>query len=81
MTTPPEEETITFAVKDEDGQPLIEFDATSKTAAVIVFLLNRAAKAQREKLASWMIGHGFDPGKGDTLEDLLSELSRQIKDL
>ena len=32
----------------------------------------------REKLALWMMGHGFATGHGDTFDDLLSELERQI---
>lgn len=31
----------------------------------------------RERLAQWMIGHGYATGHGDTVEDLLAELERQ----
>lgn len=34
-----------------------------------------------EKLASWMMHHGFSTGHGDTFDDLLLELSWQIDEL
>jgi NAD(P)H-dependent flavin oxidoreductase YrpB (nitropropane dioxygenase family) len=70
-----------FAVRDKEGKVIAEFGASSDTAAAIVFLVEEAAKAQREKVAAWMVAHGFATGHGDTLEDLLRELSPQIKDL
>lgn len=33
---------------------------------------------EREKVAKWMIQHGFATGHGDTIEDLLGELAGQI---
>jgi hypothetical protein len=41
--------------------------------------IERFAAAEREKLASWMIGRGFATGHGDTTEDLLAELEWQIE--
>lgn len=35
----------------------------------------------RDKLAAWMIENGFATGHGDTMADLLGELSWQIKEL
>jgi hypothetical protein len=35
------------------------------------------AAAEREKLAQWMIEHGYATGHGDTTEDLLTELDWQ----
>ena len=35
----------------------------------------------REILAGWMLANGFVTGHGDTIEDLLGELSAQIEDL
>jgi len=32
----------------------------------------------KEKLARWMINHGYATGHGDTIEDLLDELDWQI---
>lgn len=34
----------------------------------------------REQLAAWMIDHGFTTGHGDTIDDLLSELSAQMRE-
>lgn len=34
----------------------------------------------REKLALWMMGHGYATGHGDTIDDLLSELEWQINE-
>ena len=39
-----------------------------------------AIKAEREKVAQWMMQHGYATGHGDTLEDLLTELDWQIVD-
>ena len=38
-----------------------------------------ATRHAREKLAAWMIAYGFATGHGDTMDDLLAELSEQIK--
>ena len=35
----------------------------------------------RERLATWMIANGFATGHGDTMEDLLRELTWQIEEL
>jgi hypothetical protein len=35
----------------------------------------------REKLASWMVANGFATGHGDTIEDLLRELTWQVEEL
>jgi hypothetical protein len=34
-----------------------------------------------EKLAEWMLDNGFATGHGDTIEDLLKELTWQIKEI
>ena len=34
-----------------------------------------------EKVAAWMIENSFATGHGDTLKDLLAELSWQIKEI
>jgi 5,10-methylenetetrahydrofolate reductase len=36
------------------------------------------AAAEREKVAQWMISHGYATGHGDTTEELLKELEWQI---
>ena len=43
-------------------------------------LLEEAVAAEREKVARWMISHGYATGHGDTTEDLLEELEWQIKE-
>jgi hypothetical protein len=37
-----------------------------------------AVRAEREKVAQWMIQRGYATGHGNTLEDLLQELDWQI---
>lgn len=37
------------------------------------------AAAEREKVAKWMIDRGYTTGHGDTIEDLLEELVREVK--
>jgi len=44
-------------------------------------LAMREANAAREELAHWMMDNGFATGHGDSLSDLLSELTWQIKEL
>jgi len=53
-------------VGDKDGKCLDRF------AALI-------AAAEREKVAKWMIDRGYTTGHGDTIEDLLEELVREVK--
>lgn len=43
--------------------------------------LDACVAGQRELLATWMIENGFATGHGDTLADLLRELTWQIKEL
>ena len=38
------------------------------------------AATERNKLAAWMIKHGYATGHGDTVEDLLKELEWQIEE-
>lgn len=40
-----------------------------------------AVRACREQLAKWMIDHSFATGHGDSIEDLLGELSFQAREL
>jgi hypothetical protein len=40
--------------------------------------IDAAVKAEREKVAQWMISHGFATGHGETIEELLRELAWQI---
>jgi hypothetical protein len=41
---------------------------------------NLVAAHEREKVAKWMVERGYATGHGDTVEDLLAELSWQILD-
>lgn len=34
----------------------------------------------RERVARWMIQHGYSTGHGDSIEDLLEELEWQIRE-
>ena len=38
------------------------------------------AAAEREKVAQWMMQHGYATGHGDTTEDLLQELEWQVRE-
>lgn len=38
-------------------------------------------RSEKEKLASWMIMNGFATGHGDTLDDLLFELTWQVREI
>jgi hypothetical protein len=69
----------TYAVKDDAGTVIVEFEASAKTAATVTWLLEHAVKTQKEKLAAWMIAHSFTTGHGDTQEDLLRELAWQVE--
>lgn len=42
---------------------------------------NELGISDKEKLVSWMIKNGFATGHGDTLEDLLKELTWQVQEL
>jgi hypothetical protein len=42
--------------------------------------VREAVKAERNKLAQWMIARSYATGHGDTLEDLLKELEWQVRE-
>lgn len=42
---------------------------------------NELGTSDKEKLAIWMIDNGFATGHGDSIDDLLRELSWQVKEL
>jgi len=48
------------------------------TGEAVWKLCEIVAAAERNKVAQWMIDHGFATGHGDTTEDLLEELDWQI---
>ena len=70
---------LTYAVRDEAGTVIAEFEASPRTAATLTYLLTKAVETEREKVSQWMINHSFTTGHGDTLEDLLKELSWQVE--
>jgi hypothetical protein len=56
----------------------VSYEPAINTTEGPVTQVNVTAK---EIVAQWMITHGFATGHGDTLEDLLRELSWQIEEL
>ena len=54
---------------------------TTQYCAEAQAALARAEAAAREAVAAWMIEHAFATGHGDTLTDLLAELSWQIAEI
>jgi hypothetical protein len=52
-------------------------DQCERPACVAV---RKAVAAERNKLAAWMIRFGFATGHGDTMEQLLEELSVEIRE-
>lgn len=57
-----------------------EFTTWTVSTPHLLMLVNKAVDTQREKVAQWMIEHGYATGHGDTIEDLLKELEWQIKE-
>ena len=53
-------------------------DVTEIKAKRYEYFSALVAKHEREKLAAWMIKHGYATGHGDSTEDLLKELEWQI---
>jgi hypothetical protein len=43
--------------------------------------LTKRARADREKVAKFIMDHSFATGPGDTIDDLLAELSWQLNEL
>jgi hypothetical protein len=72
---------LNYAIKDEEGVEIAELEASPRTMATIIYLLEKAGEREREKVAKWMTEYGFATGHGDTLDDLLKELSWQVKEL
>jgi len=63
--------------------PDVAVDDTAKAVLKVIdgyvkVLVQRAVEDEREKLAKWMMQHGYATGHGDTTEDLLKELEWQI---
>jgi hypothetical protein len=52
-------------------------DQCQRPACVAV---RKAVAAERNKLAAWMTAQGYATGHGDTMEQLLEELSVEIRE-
>lgn len=68
-------ETMPKRSHDDEGKPIY---------GAPVSVLETSAEASdtaRERVAAWMRGQGFATGKGDTLEELLSELVWQAREM
>ena len=46
----------------------------------IEYFAELVASAERNKVAQWMMGQGYATGHGETVEDLLKELTWQIRE-
>lgn len=55
-------------------------EVSAKRTAAMQQMTERS-RSDREKLAAWMIEHGFATGHGDSIDDLLKELSWQVAEL
>lgn len=62
-------------MQTQEGLFAAELNATAERIRT-----NGIAEA-REELSHWMIEHGFAAGHGDTIGDLLKELTWQIEEL
>lgn len=60
---------------------LTEAEATPNPFILMHDAAKEARKEEREKVAAWMIQHSFAIGHGDTLNDLLVELSGQVGEI
>ncbi len=62
--------------------PIDEIAQTVLEALVdnIRVLVQRAAEAERNKVAQWMIDRSYATGHGDTVEDLLKELAQSVRE-
>jgi hypothetical protein len=56
-----------------------ELLSVSFTEPLLERFATLVAAAEREKVAKWMIDRGYTTGHGDTIEDLLEELVREVK--
>ena len=61
---------------------VIDYTARVETINALSRLIDKQTEEananQREKLAGWMLANGIATGHGDTIEDLLDELTQQI---
>jgi hypothetical protein len=62
-----------------EAVPVASVEKTRERAQEI--LKPQPKSDEREKLAAWMIENSFATGHGDSLEDLLGELTWQVKEM
>lgn len=63
------------------GEPDLLEQIDMSHAEIIRRARNEGLEESREKLAAFMLKHSMATGHGETIEDLLSELEWQIKEL
>jgi len=59
---------------------LVRDDYSNKHAQLWLKRVDEAVKAERNKLAAWMMQFGFATGHGDTMEQLCDALGTEIVD-
>jgi hypothetical protein len=59
---------------------LVRDDYSNKHAQLWLKRIDEAVRAERNKLAAWMIQFGFATGHGDTMEELCDALGTEIVD-
>ena len=57
-----------------------EFGWAQKDIDSLLYVVETAAAAEREKVAAWMVERSYATGHGDTTEDLLKELEWQVRE-
>jgi hypothetical protein len=68
----------------KDGERILREDVNAQAGTIqelrsALTTAHRERDEAREKVASWMIANSFATGHGDTIDDLLAELSGHIK--
>jgi len=58
----------------------LAYGSDDKPLGSVTRFASLVAAAEREKLAAWMIKHGYATGHGDSIEKLLEELEWQIEE-
>jgi hypothetical protein len=68
------------AAEREACAKLVRDDYSNKHAQLWLKRIDEAVRAERNKLAAWMIQFGFATGHGDTMEELVDALGTEIVD-
>ena len=64
----------------EAGLPYIYQTGEVANLGLVERFAALVAAAEREKVAQWMMAQGYSTGHGETVEDLLKELTWQIQE-